>query len=198
MTGLQLVTPPTTMPITLAEAKAHCRLESDVTDDDGYVQTLIHAAVAYLDGWSGVLGRAMISQQWDCSLDHFPACIRVPLPPLISVDQISYVDDAGDAQTLAAARYIVDAASQPARVTPAFGETWPTTRRQVNAVTVRFTAGYGADFNDVPDDLRHAIGFLIAHWYDAREPIVVGSIVSDVPMAFNALVAKYKAYWDNH
>lgn len=58
----QLHVAPVAKPITLAEAKAHCRV--DHTDDDALIDALIDAAVAYLDGWGGVLGRAIMPQTW--------------------------------------------------------------------------------------------------------------------------------------
>lgn len=57
-----LITPPVAMPVTLAEAKAHCRV--DVSDDDAVLPALIAGAVGHLDGWSGVLGRCIMPQTW--------------------------------------------------------------------------------------------------------------------------------------
>jgi hypothetical protein len=69
--------------------------------------------------------------------------IFLPFPPLVSVDSIKYVDDAtGTQTTLAASEYSVDAVSEPARITPAYGKSWPATRNQAGAVEVTFTAGY--------------------------------------------------------
>ena len=71
---------------------------------------------------------------------------------------IQYVDDAGDTQTLSTSLYQVDTKSQPGRIIPAYGESWPTVRSDtLNAVTVNFVAGYGDDPEDVPAGLRHAV-----------------------------------------
>lgn len=75
-------------------------------------------------------------------LDAFPDVIRLPRTPVTSVTSIVYTDADGVEQTLSAANYRLDSASLQARITPAFDETWPSTRTQTGAVTVTFVAGY--------------------------------------------------------
>jgi len=91
-----------------------------------------------------------------------------PLPPLQSVTSIKYLDTAGDEQTLDSAAYRVDIYSHPARITPAYGYTWPALRDVINAITIEFVTGYGDEVTDVPEDLRHAIRLLAAHYFDER------------------------------
>lgn len=62
-----LVTPPASLPVTLAEAQAHCRVDHD--DEDAMLTAYISAAVAHLDGWRGVLGRAIMPQTWAVTVD---------------------------------------------------------------------------------------------------------------------------------
>lgn len=57
-----LITPPVAMPVTLAEAKAHCRV--DGSEDDAVLSALIAGATGHLDGWSGILGRCIMPQTW--------------------------------------------------------------------------------------------------------------------------------------
>lgn len=56
------VTAPTVPVIDLGEAKAHLRVLHD--DDDALIQGLIDAAVSWMDGWDGVLGRCIMPQTW--------------------------------------------------------------------------------------------------------------------------------------
>jgi hypothetical protein len=54
--------------VTLDELKGPLAIPDD---DDEYVDTLIAVATDYLDGYSGVIGRAMITQTWRQDFDGF-------------------------------------------------------------------------------------------------------------------------------
>lgn len=137
--ALKLFTPPAEEPVTLAEAKLHLRETESARD--ALIQSLIAGATDFSERETG---RRWITQTWDLFLDAFPAWgIEIPYPPLASLTSIKYVDSAGVEQTLASADYLVDVKSEPGRVTPAYGKTWPSIRSQMNAVTVRFVCGYG-------------------------------------------------------
>jgi len=127
-------------------------------------------------------------------LDEFPpdarnctSTIDVPVPPLQSVSSITYLDNNGDSQTLAASKYDVDASSEPGRIAPAFGETWPDTRDVNNAVTVTFIAGYTTAAL-VPDTIKHAIKMITGHWYENREEVVIGVTSKQLERAVTSLL----------
>ena len=208
---LTLVTAPMALALTLAEVKAHLRVEDTANDEDALIMSLTRAAHEHIDGRDGWLGRALLTQTWDLVLDRFPKnrtrargyigpgfaadAIRVPLPPLISVTSVKYIDSDGVLQTWAASKYTVDIKSQPGRITPAFGEVWPSTRGEINAVTVQFVAGYGADWNSVPTPIKHAMLLLVGHFYEHREEVVVGITTARLPVAVEALLGPYQV-WD--
>jgi uncharacterized phiE125 gp8 family phage protein len=175
--GLKLVTPPAVEPVTLAEAKTHLRLDTAV--DDSYVSALITAARERVELF---LRRALITQVFEFTVDDFPAydrAIDLPRPPLRSVEWIKYVDTSGVLQTVAPDTYTVDASSNEiGRVALAWNRSWPFTRYTINAVTVRFTAGYGEEPGDVPQAIRHAILIETANLYENREDTVVGQAVN--------------------
>lgn len=159
------------------------------------------AAVAHLDGASGILGRALISQTWELRLYDFPICpdpihgdyrVSIPLPPLQSVSSITYIDTDGVTQTLATGKYTtVAGGSQKAAVVPAYGESWPSTRDMPDAVTITFVAGYGDTESDVPASIKSAILLMVGDLYDHRESQSVGYEVHENP-AVNALLAPYE------
>lgn len=193
--GLTLVTAPATEPITLDEAKKHCRV--DVSDEDDLIRSLIVAARQHVESFTH---RALVTQTWDYKLDGFPAlgeCFEVPLAPVLSVTSITYLDTAGSSQTWSSSNYLTDIQagnySQRMRITPAYGISYPSTYGVMNAATVRFVAGYGAA-SAVPQAIKAAIKILIGHWYRTREPIVTGTIVASVPMSVDALLWPYKAF----
>ncbi|TIW40787.1 MAG: hypothetical protein E5V61_27450 [Mesorhizobium sp.] len=196
---LTLVTPPDAFPVTLAEGRAQLGIKV-TTVHDTLINRLIAAATGKLDGDSGILGRALITQQWKLTLDCFPGEIVVPLPPVQSVDEITYLDPAGDEQTLATDQYAVlgVAGSSRARIVPAYGKAWPATRDFPESVTVSFTAGYGDDEESVPEPLRAAILLHVGHLFENRESTIVDDrtafSVDVTPYGFDDLIAPFRLW----
>jgi hypothetical protein len=197
----ELVTPPAAEPISLDEAKLHLRGPSDLDDD--LVSALIGTARQMIETR---LRRAIITQTWDLYVDAWPygggyynraireqgpgtpgwlptsggVPILLPRPRLQSVTSIEYVDPGGNSQTLDPSEYDVSLGT-PGRITPAYGRTWPSTRNQVDAVKVRFVAGYG-DATAVPNCIKVGMKLLIGHLYENRgeEDVPMPSVVMHV------------------
>lgn len=177
---------PATEPLTLAEAKLHCRV--DGTDEDSLIESLIVAARAHCEA---VTHRQFVTATYEMTLDAFPdADIALPCPPLRSVTGITYVDGSGVTRTVSTSVYNVDTVREPGRVTLAYGETWPTTRLEPNAVRVTFAAGYGEPAS-VPPGIVAAMKLIVGHLYMNREAVNVGNIVNELPMAVDALLGPY-------
>lgn len=139
--GLTLITPPDAEPITLAEAKAHCRVDGD--SEDALLATLIRAARLEAERQTG---RAIPAQTWKATYNCFPDWyFTLPKAPLISVTSITYLDTAGDSQTVSASDYRVSAASEPGLIEPSYDASiWPTARDIIDSVAVTFKAGYAS------------------------------------------------------
>lgn len=163
----------TTYTDNIADASLGVGAPSTNTTDDPLIARLIASARHQAEQ---ELQRALITQTLDLVLDEFPrnAPYEIKLPPLSSVTSIAYVDTDGATQTLAASKYVVDANSKPARIAPAYGESWPSTRTQNNAVTVRFVAGYGAA-TAVPACIKQWMLLAISTLYAQREALVQGA-----------------------
>jgi len=155
---------PAATPVSLAEAKAHCRI--DHTDDDALITAMIAAAVSELDGWSGALGRALVTQTWSQSFDGFPLRLRLPLRAT-SVESLTYVDADGDTQTLASDQYALRRDALGSFVEPAYDVNWPTVRSQAASVTVSFVCGSAAA--DVDDAIKAALLLRVGDLYENRE-----------------------------
>jgi uncharacterized phiE125 gp8 family phage protein len=95
------VVAPLVEPISLEQARAHLRI--DRYDEDALIASLIAAATAHLDGWSGILGRALINQTWSQKFPRFPsrAVLGLALAPVQSIVSITYFDADNVEQTLA-------------------------------------------------------------------------------------------------
>ena len=183
-----LTTAPAVEPISLAEAKAHLKI--DASDEDALLTALITAARMFVER---TLGVALITQSWSYFLDFWPSagCITLPILPVQAVSAVKVHDGAGGSVTLDAAGYAVDALSEPARLVLK-GAVPSTEARELNAFEVAFTAGYGDEADTVPGPIRHALKLLVAHWFERREPVALGLVAQDVPTTIAALLLPYR------
>lgn len=190
--SLRLITAPTTYPVTLAEAKLHCKIDS--TDDDALVTALITAATEVCEQ---KLGRAIMAQTWELTLDAFPDYIELTRTPVQSITSLKYIDTAGAEQTLGSGLY---AFAQDdfgfARVDPVYGGEWPTTRDQINAVALRYVAGY-TNAAAVPEGIKQWIKLMISTMYENRETEAYSSraVSTTVQMGFvDGLLDRYRVW----
>lgn len=160
--GIVLIDPATDFPVTLTEAKEHC-FAGGTSDFNGLFDRLIRAATVFAEGYTG---RSLAVKTWDLVLDAFADEIELPGGPVTNVTQVQFYDADGALQTLGSDTYLVDLSSNPQRLVLATGESWPATADRINAVTVRYIAGYAAN---VPEDIRQAILMLVAGWFQDRE-----------------------------
>jgi uncharacterized phiE125 gp8 family phage protein len=187
---LILTAGPSVEPVSLADAKAHARVDGDA--EDTLICSLILAARLHVEH---CLGLALISQSWSLYLDRWPDApfVELPLAPLISVDAVRLYSPTGSSATLDPGLFIVDAASRRPRLALHQGQSWPAPGRSVNGIEVAFTAGYGDTEDDVPAPVRLAVKMLVAHWYEAREPVLLGERADPVPATVASLIAPYRS-----
>lgn len=177
--GLSITTAAAEEPLTLAEAKAHLRVDS--SDEDTLISSLIVAARQYAETYTR---RTLVSTEYAYTLDAFPStgAIVLPEPPLVSVASVTYIDTNGDSQTWSSSLYTVKTDTMLGTIRPSYNEDFPSTRDQADAVTVNFTAGY-ADAASVPESLKSAMKLVIGHLYENREQFVIGQAINANPSA---------------
>lgn len=185
----QLITPPAALPVSIDEARKHLNVEHD--QDDTLILSHVAAATAILDGYDGRLYRCLMPQTWALHLaGGFPRrVIALPLGPVASIQSIEYVDASGATTTLAGDQYTFLPATGKAnsRIVPGFGLSWPTARPQDRSVTITFVAGFAAG---VPEEIKAAILLHVGHLYENRSAVNIGNITSELPLAYEDLLAK--------
>jgi uncharacterized phiE125 gp8 family phage protein len=203
--GLEVSTAPTIEPVTLIEVKDFLRVTG--TDDDALISELIVAARRAGEDFTR---RTFITTTYKLSLDDWPSgstvddglregtrigadlrsearWLGLPKPPLQTVTSVTTFDDGDVATVWPASSYFVDATSEPGRIVPRSGQTFPTATRVANGIEIVFKAGYGNNAQDVRREIRQGILMLIAHYYEQREPVVVGESVARTPAGVEAL-----------
>ncbi len=181
--ALKLKTAPTTEPVSLTEAKLHCKVEVDT--DDTLITALIKAAREYCEGFQR---RSYITTTWELWLDKFPDTpFAIPRPPLQSIDSIKYYDTANTEASFTA--YYSDIKSEPGRLELNYLESWPSvTLRDINGVCITFKAGYGAAAS-VPQSVKQAMLLIIGAWYENREEIIAtGGMPKEIPLGASSLL----------
>ncbi|WP_175837097.1 head-tail connector protein [Burkholderia anthina] len=182
--------PPEVEPITLDEAKLHLRV--DIDDDDTLITALIVAARQFAES---LTGRSFVTQTWQLTLDYFPICLELERGAVQTINAITYRDMSGVIQTVpfdaeangiqrsSDGNIVADLTALPARIAPAFGRIWPIPMPEIGAVTVNYTAGYGAD-TDVPEGIKRWMLLRIGSLYAFREEIVAERSIKVDPMPF--------------
>lgn len=188
--SVRRLTQPAVEPVSLAEAKSQLRV--DTTAEDAYITTLIKVAREWVEEY---LDRSLVYTQWQVKADRWPVEFELPRPPAATAGThtavvLTYESIDGTTKTVPAADYRVDRDATPAVVRNLYTGTWPSdVLFDANAITLTFWAGYGPDASTVPQSIKHAMLFLIAHWFENRTPIVgTGAVPQQMPLTVRGLL----------
>ena len=205
---LKSTVPPAVEPVTVAEAKQHLVGFNDA--DALLIGDLIKRARAMVESDTGL---AMIEQTYEYALPCWSRdlnqnyVVDLPRPPLRSVDSIQYYDAEGALQTLASTEYRTADHGLRARITEAYGKTWPAVEyNRPDAIVVTFTAGVYTETDGVidPNSATHmaaryeiakqAILVMVDHLYRNRG-VVAPVQLSTIPHSYTAQVQSARVAW---
>ena len=199
METLSIVTPPAVLPVTLDAMKLHLRVELDATEEDELITALTAAATDLVEARCK---RAFVNRTLAWAIDGFPNLCRMgrtpgaaaihplaltpPDPPLVSVEEILYLDKRNDAIAVDPDAYRAIPGT-PGRIVLAGGASWPLTLDGSGDVTITYIAGYGPDETTVPPAIVAAIKLLVGGWYRNRESVTPGAM-AELPLGVKALL----------
>ncbi len=180
-----VVVPPAPI-VTIDEAKRHLKQDSD--DDAVFITSLVAAATGHIDGPNGWLGRSIGVQTLEASAPTW--CVaenfRLPYPPLISVEQISYRDANRQTVVVSADAYevvdgLVEAIGEPA---------WSGAHPARSGMRIRYRAGYAPipasgdtpAIDTVPAQIKAAILLMVGDLYRNRDT-TSGTVSAKIPMS---------------
>jgi len=184
-----LLTPPAVEPVSLVELKAHARIED--SSDDSLLSALIVAARQWAEAYTR---RAFVAQTWALYLSREPRGDKIVLPrgPLLSVSKVLTFDEDDTASEWAATNYYVNCVSMPGEVVLRAEASWPVAARRTNGFAVEYVAGYGANADDVPREVRLAMMQLALHWYENRGEALTSGSYARAPLTIEALLNPYR------
>jgi uncharacterized phiE125 gp8 family phage protein len=177
---------PATEPISVADLKAHLRIDS--TADNAALASMITTARLQIEA---ALALALITQHWTWTFDRWPnrASVELPISPVQSILNFT-VQRGDDLLTVPSSACILDGNGIAARLITKDG--WPSPSVAANGIQIKFIAGFGPTPADVPAPLRHAVLLLAAHWYGHRDTSGTCGTIAPSPAAVEHLLAPFR------
>lgn len=190
MNGLTLITGPTAQPISLEEVKEHLYIVVTDTTRDNYLSDIQDSVV---DQFQSETEYQVMQATYKLTLPNFNFdYIDIPLIPVQSISEFLYYTDATSTDTLVQdTDYYFVKTDRTARLYPV--NSWPSAGDRPDAVQITFIAGYATQ-SQVPTRLLHGLKFLIGHYNENRQSVVVGPNVQVIPESYNAIVDKFKRF----
>jgi uncharacterized phiE125 gp8 family phage protein len=181
-----LLIPPAFEPLSLNDAKIFLRVDHD--DDDDVISALISAARAHVEAQTR---RALITQTWRLARDGWPITgqIKVRPAPVQSIATLRTYDHDGDELSHDPSIFAIDVEAGIIAAPP-----WslPVPGRSLAGIEIDFVAGFGNAASAVPAPLLQAIRHLVAHWYDNRGLVALGSSLAIMPASVGAMISSYR------
>lgn len=184
-----LITAPTAEPVSLTDVRSQLSIRDDLSDE------MIVRRIVEARQWAELhTGRSFLTQTWEVRLDCWPEnnIIELPHGPVNAITTIKYLDKDGVLQTIANTDYKLATAGIMQRLLPAYGKTWPPVRSEIEAIQVRYTAGYGDGGESVPGPIREAILLTVGHWVEHQPAIESGIRITRIPFAVEHLLNSYR------
>ncbi|CUH53456.1 head-tail connector protein [Shimia marina] len=174
----------------VAAFKEHLRLGSGFAEDslqDGLLESFLQAALSAVEARTG---KILLERDfaWTLYGPNVTEAQGLPVAPVQAVSAVVLTDAQGGEVTVATSAYqlvqdghrpIVRATSGALPQVPAEG-----------SFTIRFTAGFGADWTSVPADLRQAVFLLAAHFYEFRQDTRLSE--GCMPFGVTSLLERYR------
>lgn len=181
MAGLIVTSAPSSEPLTASDVKSYLRISG--TAEDVLIASMIKAARMFCESYTSrsLFTKTLVltidsanenDSLWEGTkvgpyMNFYKNYIELPRSPVQSVSTLKTYDDDDVATTMAASRYYVDTAREPARLVLRTGETFPTALRVANAIEVTYIAGDTSVAN-IPEPLKIGMMQHIAYLYDQR------------------------------
>ncbi len=174
----------------LAAFKAHLRLGTGFAQDDVQEPVLTSFLKAAMAAIEARTSKALIARMftWSVSRWRDPQAEVLPLSPVRHIEALDIINADGADISIAADRFaLVEDFQRPRLV--ARGQGFAPIPQGGKAV-IHFEAGFGPDWDDVPDDLAQAVFLLAAHYYEYRDETTLAR--GCMPFGVQTLIERYR------
>lgn len=170
--------------------KQHLRLGSGFAEDDvqnAVLGSFLRAAMASIEARcaKALMARSFVVTVNDWRNDDAQV---LPVAPVTQITDVTLVDGFGAAAAVDPASYRLEKDAYAPKLKPR-GAALPRIAED-GAAEIRFTAGYGPAFSDLPADLAQAVLLLAAHYYEYRDETALGQ--GCMPFGVTSLIARYR------
>lgn len=184
----QTTVPSAALPV--AEFKDHLRLGTGFADDgvqDTVLESYLRASMAAIEARTG---KVLIEREYGWTLTGWRELGRQALPvaPVTAVAEVKIIDRYGAETVIAPDRYRLEADAQRPRIV-SVGMHLPLIPAHGSA-EIRFSAGFGPDWQALPADLGQAVFLLAAHYYENRAAVIAGE--TPMPFGVSLLIDRYR------
>jgi uncharacterized phiE125 gp8 family phage protein len=143
-------------PINLEQAKLQCKIAPEISTSNEQLQRLIVSARRIVEtDYATVCYTGSFTWQQSC----FPSRDFLLLPdvrPITAITSIVYTAADGTATTWSSSEYGLHSGASTPHVGLKYGYTWPTTRGDINGITITYVAGF-ASVTVLPEEIRQAV-----------------------------------------
>jgi len=190
MNNLTLIAAPTAQPISLEEVKEHLYIVVTDTTRDNYLTDVQDSAVDQLQSDAEY---QIMQATYKLTLPCFPKdCIDIPLIPKITITELLYYTDQTNTETITEdTDFYKVQTDRYCRLYPF--SSWPSAGDRMDAVQITFTAGHSTQ-SQIPQRVLQGLKFLIGHYNENRQNVVVGPNVQQIPESYNSIVGKLKRH----
>jgi uncharacterized phiE125 gp8 family phage protein len=160
-----VITEPVIEPVTLEELKLFGRIDGE--DEDLLLTNFIVSARMAAEQY---LRRSLITRTIRARIDYWlQNQLELPMPPLITVSKIATVNEDGTETEFDSDNYYVVNDAIPGKVIIKQGISKPYTYdREKGGIIIEYTAGYGAEPDDIPNPIRTGIMLWAMNIYENR------------------------------
>lgn len=189
----KIITDVVTEPVTLEQARQHCRINAYGSPlshpDDDYLQLAISSSRNFIEEY---LQRSLAEKTIEMALDSFPENeIALELSPIKTILSVKYIDTSSVEQTLSSAIYALDDYSMPNWLLLTNNSEWPQTLDSANNIKIRMTTSDA----EIPKSIYAAILLMVGHLYENRQEDVLGNTrisFNSLPMGVKNLIQSYR------